>query len=107
MKLKSEPFEKVENGTKVIEMRLNDEKRQLLQVGDKIEFSHMDDPSKKLMTEVVDLATFPTFKELYAAYPPQDYGGTSNDEYEHMYKYYPKEEEKKYGVLAIRLKLSK
>lgn len=34
MHLKKEPFEKIRNGTKTIELRLNDEKRQQIQNGD-------------------------------------------------------------------------
>ena len=47
MKLQLNPFEKIQSGTKTIELRLNDEKRQLLSVGDKIEFSLVDNPEKK------------------------------------------------------------
>ena len=39
MKLKLSPFEKIENGSKMIELRLFDEKRQKVQVGDFIEFT--------------------------------------------------------------------
>ena len=34
MKLNNGPFESIKNGTKTIELRLNDEKRQLLKVND-------------------------------------------------------------------------
>ena len=39
MKLNKSPFERIKNGTKTIEFRLFDEKRQQIKVGDKIEFS--------------------------------------------------------------------
>ena len=39
MKLNASPFEKIKNGTKTIELRLNDEKRQQVKTGDFIEFS--------------------------------------------------------------------
>ena len=32
MKLNNGPFERIKNGTKTIELRLNDEKRQLLKI---------------------------------------------------------------------------
>ena len=38
MKLNNGPFERIKNGTKTIELRLNDEKRQLLKIKDLIEF---------------------------------------------------------------------
>ena len=48
MKLNSKPFESIKSGSKTIELRLNDEKRQQVSVGDFIEFSLTDDPSKKI-----------------------------------------------------------
>ena len=38
MKLNKEPFEKIRDGKKTIELRLNDEKRQRVRVGDSIVF---------------------------------------------------------------------
>ena len=38
MKLKRAPFDKIRNGSKTIELRLNDEKRQKVNIGDFIEF---------------------------------------------------------------------
>ena len=38
MKLNRDPFEKIKSGSKTIEMRLFDEKRQRISVGDFIEF---------------------------------------------------------------------
>lgn len=105
MKLQASPFEKIKNGTKTIEIRLNDEKRQLLKVGDEIEFALMADPNQTVKTEVIGLEKFPTFKEMFGAYPAEEYGSQSQDEWGLMYKYYPPEEEAKYGVLAIRVRL--
>ncbi len=105
MKLQLSPFEKIKARTKTIEIRLNDEKRQLLKVGDKIEFSLMTDPSQTVKVEVVDLEKFSTFKEMFAAYPAREYGGENQDDWELMYKYYSPQDEAKYGVLAIRVKI--
>lgn len=38
MSLQSEPFEKIRDGKKTIELRLFDEKRKTIQLGDSIEF---------------------------------------------------------------------
>ena len=38
MKLNEDPFERIKNGTKTIEFRLFDEKRQQIKIGDQIEF---------------------------------------------------------------------
>lgn len=105
MKLQASPFEKIKKGKKTIEIRLNDEKRQLLKIGDKIEFSLITDPSYIVKTEIIGLDVFPTFKEMFSAYPPKQYGSESKDEWEMMYKYYSTKEEKEFGVLAIHLKV--
>ena len=73
-------------------------------VGDEIEFTSREDSSQKIMTEVVGLDVFNSFKELCEAYPPTDYGSRDKSEYSLMYKYYSVEDEATYGVLAIRLK---
>ncbi len=105
MRLQPSPFEKVRKGRKTIEIRINDQKRQALEVGDKIEFSLMTDPTQSIETEILGLNTHPTFKELFAAYPPEQYGGENQGEWELMYQYYSREEEEKYGVVAIKLKV--
>mgnify|MGYP000889139064 CR=1 FL=1 len=104
MKLQPSPFEKIKSGSKTIEIRLNDEKRKLVKVGDEIVFSLMTNPSQKILTEVLEILPFPTFRELFAAFPPEQYGGISKDEYAVMYNYYPREEEEKYGVLALKIR---
>ncbi len=105
MKLQLSPFEKIKNGTKTIEMRLNDEKRQLLIVGDTIDFVLAENPNEKVSTIITGLEVFKNFKELCEILPPINYGSQSSDDYIHMYKYYSKEDEAKYGVLAITIEL--
>lgn len=41
-KMKLEPFDKIKNGMKTIELRLYDEKRQQVKVGNLVEFSILD-----------------------------------------------------------------
>ena len=52
MKLNEGPFERIKNGTKTIEFRLYDEKRQQIKVGDKIEFSKLPDLQEKLLVDI-------------------------------------------------------
>ncbi len=52
MKLNKSPFERIKNGTKTIEFRLYDEKRQQIKVGDKIEFSKLPDLQEKLLVDI-------------------------------------------------------
>lgn len=106
MKLKSEPFNKIKNGMKTIELRLYDEKRQQIKTGDFIEFSLIDDPDEKIQTRVVDLHRFNNFKELYSDLPKNKLGYSDNEvpDPDHMNDYYSYEQENKYGVLGIEIR---
>ena len=54
MKLNNGPFERIKNGTKTIELRLNDEKRQLLKIKDLIEFTNRTN-DEKILVEIENL----------------------------------------------------
>ena len=105
MKLNNEPFECIKNGTKTIELRLNDEKRNLLTVGDYIEFTNRV-TNEKLLVEVIDLFKYNSFEELYKHFNKIEMGYSINEEAnpKDMENYYSKEEQEKYGVLGIKIK---
>ena len=65
MKLNENPFERIKDGTKTIEFRLFDEKRQQIKVGDQIEFSKLPDLQEKLLVDVVELYREKTFENLF------------------------------------------
>ena len=106
MHLHHKPFVLIQNGIKTIEMRLNDEKRQLIHVGDQIQFDDRSS-SNTCMTEVIALHHYPDFQELYQHFDKEVLGYLKEEEAkpEDMEKYYSKEEQKQYGVLGIALKL--
>ena len=105
MKLNNEPFECIKNGTKTIELRLNDENRKLLTVGDYIEFTNKV-TNEKLLVEVIDLFKYNSFEELYKHFNKIEMGYSINEEAnpKDMENYYSKEEQEKYGVLGIKIK---
>ena len=105
MILNNEPFECIKNGTKTIELRLNDEKRKLLTVGDYIEFTNRA-TNEKLLVEVIDLFKYNSFEELYKHFNKIEMGYSINEEAnpKDMENYYSKEEQEKYGVLGIKIK---
>ena len=108
MKLYDEPFELVKSGKKKIEVRCNDEKRKTLKVGDKIIFCRYSNPSEKIYAEVTDLQSFDTFKELYTSYSMDLFGHeekTVNEMLSAVDKIYSKENQKKYGALAITISI--
>lgn len=107
MKLRIEPLKKIKNGSKTIELRLDDEKRQLVQVDDFIEFTLIDDTSQKLTARVITLHRFDSFNELYAALPKEKLGYKENENPapNHMDDYYSREKQEKYGALGIEIQL--
>ena len=64
MKLNNGPYNSIFYGNKDIEMRLNDEKRQLINIGDIITFTNRD-TLESFDVRVVKLHRCNNFKELY------------------------------------------
>ena len=106
LSLVKEPFELISHEEKVIEMRLFDEKRKKIRIGDYIIFTYED---KHILVKITSLQIFHDFKELYAFYPKSHLGYKMNEEasYKDMYRYYNDEQIEKYGTLAIGIKLIK
>ena len=63
MNLQSKYFDFIKDGTKRIELRLYDEKRQSIQIGDIIEFTKSED--EKFKAEVVGLLRYDSFADLF------------------------------------------
>lgn len=110
MKLNAEPFDMIKQGEKTIELRLNDDKRRQVQVGDQIIFEHLDDLTQTIQVDVIALHPFPFFEELYQALPLLECGYTSNNvetaSPKDMEAYYSLEQQAQYGVLGIEISLS-
>lgn len=106
MRLHNEPFCSIKNGTKTIEIRLNDEKRQIIKVGDTIEFENRVN-KEKINVRVIALHKFNNFGELYESFDKISLGYNEKDiaDPSDMELYYSKEEQKKYGVLGIEIEL--
>jgi ASC-1-like (ASCH) protein len=106
MKLKAEPFEAIKTGCKDIELRLNDEKRQQLKLGDTITFSKLPENSEIVQAKIVGLLRYATFADLAEDFAPERMGGSNKASIiEGMTKYYSKEEQENYSVLGIKLEL--
>jgi ASC-1-like (ASCH) protein len=105
MRLHPLPFGKIKDGTKTIEVRLNDEKRQEIKVGDQIEFLLRPDFAEKVTVEVTELLHTSTFAEMYTLHPKEEFGIEDIDAaVAGMGQYYSPEDEQKYGVLGIKFK---
>lgn len=109
MKLRPSPYYKMKSGIKTIELRLNDEKRRQIQPGDTIVFSNTEIPELKLTTQVVALHHYPSFAELFEFLPINmcgfDHEKLAAGAVAEMRQYYSAEQEEKYGVLGIEIRL--
>lgn len=108
MRLHKEPFELIKSGSKTIELRLNDEKRQLINVGDEITFENRSN-GEKIHVKVIGLHKYPSFEELYKHFDKVSMGYKEDEEADpkDMEQYYSSEEQSRYGVVGIELKLRK
>lgn len=108
MKLQPVPFGKIVSGEKVIESRLLDEKRRLVSIGDEIRINRADMPGEAVMVRVTDLCRTDSFEELFSRFKPELFGGSSKEFLlEEIEQFYPKEEQKTYGVIGIRMEILK
>ena len=105
MKLQDDPFKKIKNKTKTIEMRLNDEKRKKIKQDDLIEFTNIKSKEKLL----VNLYHYKNFEELYKNHNKISIGYLKEDvpNPSDMSIYYNQSDIKKYGTLAIEIRLAK
>ena len=104
MKLQNDPFTKIKNKTKTIEMRLNDEKRRKVKIHDLIEFTNIR-TGEKLFTKVINLHYYNDFDELYKNHDKTSIGYSMEDipNPSDMSIYYNESDIKKYGTLAIEI----
>lgn len=109
LNLSPSPFDMIQSGRKTIELRLWDEKRSQIQVGDTLVFIHTEDASLTLTATVLALHRFPDFATLYAALPldqcgylPEEISSASPAD---MNVYYSAERQAQYGVVGIEIAL--
>jgi len=101
---------------KTIELRLNDEKRRQVKIGDEIEFTNRDIENEKLTVTVEGLIHAKSFSELYdvltefGAYNTNlmraGFAGdcTKQEFIQTMREYYTEDTETNHGVVAIEIR---
>ena len=106
MTLRSAPFRKIAEGTKTVELRLYDEKRRRVAVGDTICFRELQS-GQTVCCEVTALYRFPSFEALYQKLDPAAIGYAPDEPSDprDMLAYYPAEDIARYGVVGIGIKL--
>ena len=106
MKLWDDSFKVIKDGTKTIEMRLNDEKRSLIKVDDIIIFENTK--TKEIIEcVVINIYKYSNFEELYKNHDKISIGYKENEiaNPQDMFKYYSQDNIDKYGVIGIEIKL--
>lgn len=107
--LDSDIFDIIVNKDKNIEIRLNDEKRRKLKVGDTLVFLKRPDDIEKISATVTNLVYFDSFIDVTNYYDMKRVylDNTSKEDYINLMKrFYSDEEVSKYGVVAIEFKLN-
>ena len=109
MKLRPLPFSQIAAGSKTNELRLLDEKRKRIRIGDTIVFTNTEDHTRSVQAQVINLHIFANFDELYRSLPLLRCGYTpetvSRASSADMEAYYTKQQQARYGVLGIELQL--
>ena len=95
MSLRPLPFSQIRSGTKTVELRLRDEKRRRIQLGDRITFTNTE-TGEQLTVRVTALYPFDSFEELFHRLGTDCCGGPVD-----MDRYYSPQEQRRWGVLGI------
>lgn len=110
MNLRLTPFDMIRSGQKTIELRLYDEKRREIRVGDEIEFDCLDKDATPIAVRVMNIYRFDNFDALYATLPLLKCGYNKNTIVNaapsDMNQYYSIEEQEQFGVVGIEIELA-
>lgn len=99
--LHSGPFTKILVGKKIIESRLNDEKRRAYMVNDELIFVSREDGNRVPAT-ITALHHFPTFAAMFSNMPAEKFGGNSPEALlQEITQFYSAEEQAHLGVVGI------
>lgn len=107
MKLRTDPFNRILNGTKTIEYRLYDQKRALLNKGDCIRFTEIanEGAERTLLVEIVDIITAENFVSLKQKLVEMELLNNEIFFPDRMRAYYSESDETTYGVMGIKIKV--
>lgn len=109
MNLSPVPLKEIRAGRKTIELRLYDDKRKSISVGDNIIFINTENENETVSVIVKNLFVFETFDELYKNLPLLKCGYTEDNvdkaSPDDMEAYYSKEKQSQYGVIGIEIVL--
>ena len=105
MNVKTKYYHLLKSGKKTIELRLFDEKRQKIKVGDEIIFSDSSDQNDNFKATVLKLHRAESFDTLCHIIKPEQAGFSSKEELiSVLEKFYAPSAQKKFGVVGIEIK---
>ena len=108
MKLQPEYYNYILNGTKRIEIRLNDEKRSKIKIWDTIKFLKEPDLKESFKIKVVGLYRYNSFEDLFKDFDISilsDKSMSKEELIDVLEQFYTKEKQEQYGVLGIKIEL--
>ena len=108
MKLQPEYFNFILNGTKRIEIRLYDEKRQQIKIGDTIKFLKEPELNETFNAKVTGLLRYNSFDDMFKDFDIDILSDKTKKKKQLknvLEKFYTKEKQGQYGVLGIRIEL--
>ena len=109
MKLNAQAFERIKQGKKKREYRLNDDKRKQVRIGDTIRFLKLPDLDEEFVVDVMNIEVFSNWYDCYRKYYDEDF----KDRYDSVEAvvqdtydggYYTKEESEKNGCVVFTIK---
>ena len=108
MKLQPKYYNYILYGTKRIEIRLFDEKRKNIKIGDTIKFFKEPDLDLFFEAKVTGLLMYNSFSDMFKDYDISllaDKSMTKDELINVLENFYTKEKQDQYGVLGIRIEL--
>ena len=105
LNVKVKYYNLLKSGSKTIELRLYDEKRQAIHIGDVIEFSNASDAGDKFRAEVIALHRAESFVALCEKIDCRKAGMADKEELlKVLSEFYPEPRQKAFGVVGIEVK---
>lgn len=108
MKLQPKYYNFILSGTKRIEIRLFDEKRQQIKIGDIIKFLKEPELNEFFRAKVVGLLRYNNFEDMFKDFDISilsDKSMTKEELIGVLEQFYTKEKQEQYGILGIRIEL--
>lgn len=105
LNVKEKYYNMLKSGVKTIELRLFDEKRQQIKVGDDIEFSNNSATDDKFTAKVIKLHRADNFVELCKNIDCRNAGfATEGELINVLEEFYSPDRQQKFGVVGIEIK---